>query len=298
MLTLNVADLSIVEVQQWLGYAVAPRPICFASTIDKEGNVNLSPFSFFNIFSSNPPVCVFSPSRRVRDNTTKHTLENILEVPEVVINMVDFAMVQQTSLASTEYAKGVNEFDKAGFTAIKSDFIRPPRVKESPVQLECVVTDIIPLGTENGAGNLILAQVKLIHIKEDILGANGMIDQRKLDLVARLGGNWYSRVTPESLFEVTKPLTSLGIGIDALPEDIKNSKVLTGNNLAQLGNVMSFPSDDEVKLFEMEPEIKDILDFTHGDQNTRSIQLHLKAKEFLEEGKVEEAWKVLLINRL
>ena len=296
MLTLNVADLSIVEIQQFLGYAVAPRPICFASTIDKEGNVNLSPFSFFNIFSSNPPVCVFSPSRRVRDNTTKHTLENVLEVPEVVINIVDYAMVQQTSLASTEYAKGINEFEKAGFTAIKSDYVKPPRVLESPVQLECVVTDVIPLGIGNGAGNLILAEVKIIHIKEEILGMDGMIDQHKLDLVARLGGNWYSRVTPESLFQVAKPLTTLGIGIDALPEDIKNSKILTGNHLGQLGNVTQLPNEDEVKLFELEPEVKDILDFTQGDQQTRTIQLHLKAREFLNDGMVDEAWKVLLIN--
>jgi flavin reductase (DIM6/NTAB) family NADH-FMN oxidoreductase RutF len=297
MLSLNVEDLSIMEVQQWLGYAVAPRPICFASTIDKAGNVNLSPFSFFNIFSSNPPVCVFSPSRRVRDNTTKHTLENVLEVPEVVINIVDYAMVQQTSLASTEYAKGINEFEKAGFTAIKSDLVKPPRVKESPVQLECIVTDVIPLGTGHGAGNLVLAEVKIIHIKEEILGVDGMIEQQKLDLVARLGGNWYSRVTPESLFQVAKPLTTLGIGIDALPDDIKNSKILTGNHLGQLGNVMELPNEDDVKLFELEPEIKDILDFTIGDQQTRSIQLHLKAKEYLDCGMVEEAWKVLLINQ-
>jgi flavin reductase (DIM6/NTAB) family NADH-FMN oxidoreductase RutF len=297
MLSLNIEDLSIMEVQQWLGYAVAPRPICFASTIDKAGNVNLSPFSFFNIFSSNPPVCVFSPSRRVRDNTTKHTLENVLEVPEVVINIVDYAMVQQTSLASTEYAKGINEFEKAGFTAIKSDLVKPPRVKESPVQLECIVTDVIPLGTGHGAGNLVLAEVKIIHIKEEILGVDGMIDQQKLDLVARLGGNWYSRVTPESLFQVAKPLSTLGIGIDALPDDIKNSKILTGNHLGQLGNVMELPNEDDVKLFELEPEVKDILDFTIGDQQTRTIQLHLKAREFLDDGMVEEAWKVLLINQ-
>ncbi|TKB98845.1 flavin reductase family protein [Pedobacter cryophilus] len=297
MLSLNIEDLSIMEVQQWLGYAVAPRPICFASTIDKAGNVNLSPFSFFNIFSSNPPVCVFSPSRRVRDNTTKHTLENVLEVPEVVINIVDYAMVQQTSLASTEYAKGINEFEKAGFTAVKSDLVKPPRVKESPVQLECIVTDVIPLGTGHGAGNLVLAEVKIIHIRKEILGVDGMIDQHKLDLVARLGGNWYSRVTPESLFQVAKPLTTLGIGIDALPDDIKNSKILTGNHLGQLGNVMELPNEDEVKLFELEPEVKDILDFTIGDQQTRTVQLHLKAKEFLDDGMVEEAWKVLLINQ-
>jgi flavin reductase (DIM6/NTAB) family NADH-FMN oxidoreductase RutF len=298
MLSLDIKDLSVIEIQSWLGYAVAPRPICFASTIDKAGHVNLSPFSFFNIFSSNPPVCVFSPSRRVRDNTTKHTLENVLEVPEVVINMVNYSMVQQTSLASTEYVKGINEFDKAGFTPIKSVLVKPPRVKESPVQLECVVTQVIPLGDGNGAGNLVLAEVKMIHIDEAILGADGKIDQYKIDLVARLGGNWYSKITADSLFEVVKPLAKLGIGVDALPEDIKNSNILTGNHLGQLGNVEKLPNEDEVKLFELEPEIKDLLDATLGDAKTRSTQLHLKAAEFLIQGKVEEAWKTLLIDFL
>ena len=296
MLSLDVKDLSVVEIQNWLGYAVAPRPICFASTIDKAGNVNLSPFSFFNIFSSNPPVCVFSPSRRVRDNTTKHTLENVLEVPEVVINMVNYSMVQQTSLASTEYAKGINEFVKAGFTPIKSEIVKPPRIKESPVQLECVVTQVIPLGTENGAGNLVLAEVKMIHIDEAILGADGKIDQHKIDLVARLGGNWYSKITADSLFEVVKPLTTLGIGVDALPNEIKYSKVLTGNHLGQLGNVMHLPIDDEVDTFSSRPEIKEILDATIGDSQTRATQLHLKAAELIDEGKVTEAWKVLLVS--
>ncbi len=296
MISLNVKDLSIVEIQQWLGYAVAPRPICFASTIDKSGNINLSPFSFFNVFSSNPPVCVFSPSRRVRDSTTKHTLDNVLEVPEVVINIVNYNMVQQTSLASTEYEKGINEFEKAGFTAIESILVTPPRVKESPIQLECIVTQVIPLGTGNGAGNLVLAEVKMIHFNESILDVNGKVDQLKIDHVARLGGNWYSRVTAESLFEVAKPLTTLGIGVNALPEDIRNSNILTGNHLGQLGNVEKLPNEDEVKLFELEPEIKDLLDATIGDAKTRSIQLHLKAAEFLVEGKVEEAWKTLLID--
>lgn len=294
MPSLAIKDLSIAEIQNWLGYAVAPRPICFASTIDKAGNVNLSPFSFFNIFSSNPPVCVFSPSRRVRDNTTKHTLENVLEVPEVVINMVNYSMVQQTSLASTEYAKGINEFEKAGFTPIKSLLVKPPRVKESPVQLECVVTQVIPLGDGHGAGNLVLAEVKMIHIDEAILSADGKIDQHKIDLVARLGGNWYSKITADSLFEVAKPLTTLGIGVDALPEEIKYSKILTGNHLGQLANVMHLPTDEEVNSFAIKPEVKEILDATIGDSQTRTIQTHLKAVELLDEGKVNEAWKVLL----
>lgn len=296
MLSLDVKDLSIVEIQSWLGYAVAPRPICFASTVDKAGNVNLSPFSFFNIFSSNPPVCVFSPSRRVRDNTTKHTLENVLEVPEVVINMVNYKMVQQTSLASTEYAKGINEFEKAGFTPIKSELVKPPRVKESPVQLECIVTQVIPLGDGNGAGNLVLAEVKMIHIDEAILGTDGKIDQYKIDLVARLGGNWYSKITADSLFEVAKPLTTLGIGVDALPNDIKYSKVLTGNHLGQLGNVMHIPTDEDVAIFCSKPEIKEILDATIGDSQTRTLQLHLKAAELLNIGEVNDAWKVLLVG--
>jgi flavin reductase (DIM6/NTAB) family NADH-FMN oxidoreductase RutF len=296
MLSLATKDLSVAEIQNWLGYAVAPRPICFASTIDKEGNVNLSPFSFFNIFSSNPPVCVFSPSRRVRDNTTKHTLENVLEVPEVVINMVNFSMVQQTSLASTEYAKGINEFEKAGFTPIKSELVKPPRVKESPVQLECVVTQVIPLGDGHGAGNLVLAEVKMIHIDESILGADGKIDQHKIDLVARLGGNWYSRITADSLFEVAKPLTNLGIGIDALPGEIKHSKILTGNHLGQLGNVMHLPTDEDVEAFATKPEIKEILDATIGDSQTRTTQLHLKAAELLNQENVTDAWKVLLVG--
>lgn len=296
MLSLAIKDLSIAEIQNWLGYAVAPRPICFASTIDKAGNVNLSPFSFFNIFSSNPPVCVFSPSRRVRDNTTKHTLENVLEVPEVVINMVSYSMVQQTSLASTEYVKGINEFEKAGFTPIKSVLVKPPRVKESPVQLECIVTQVIPLGTGNGAGNLVLAEVKMIHIDEAILDIDGKIDQHKIDLVARLGGNWYSRITSDSLFEVVKPLTTLGIGVDALPYDIKNSKILTGNHLGQLGNVMHLPTEEEIGAFASKPEIKDILDFTHGDNQTRTLQLHLKAADLLNQKNVADAWKVLLVG--
>ena len=296
MLSLDVKDLSVLEIQNWLGYAVAPRPICFASTIDKAGNVNLSPFSFFNIFSSNPPICVFSPSRRVRDNTTKHTLENVLEVPEVVINMVNYSMVQQTSLASTEYAKGINEFEKAGFTPIKSELVKPPRVKESPVQLECVVTQVIPLGDGNGAGNLVLAEVKMIHIDEAILGADGKIDQHKINLVARLGGNWYSKITSDSLFEVAKPLTTLGIGVDALPEEIRYSKILTGNHLGQLANVMYLPNDEEVNSFSSKPEIKEILDATIGDSQTRILQLHLKAGELLNIGEINDAWKVLLVG--
>lgn len=295
MLTLNVTDLSTLTLQNYLNYIVAPRPICFASTIDKAGNVNLSPFSFFNLFSVNPPICIFSPSRRVRDNTTKHTLENIMEVPECVINIVNYNMVQQTSLASVEYPKGTNEFIKAGFTELASDTVRPPRVAEAPVQLECVVNDIISLGQNAGAGNLVLAEIKRIHISEDILDAEGKIDQLKTDLVARLGGDWYCRVTPDNLFKIAKPNTKIGIGVDAMPKGIRNSTILTGNNLGQLGNVEALPTDEDIETYCQSDEIKELLDATIGDSQTRELQLHLKARQLLDEGRVEDAWKVLLI---
>ncbi|OAQ38191.1 flavin reductase [Pedobacter psychrophilus] len=296
MLSLNISDLTNQEAYQLLSTAIAPRPICFASTVDLAGNVNLSPFSFFNLMSSNPPICVFSPVNRGRDGSAKNTLENVREVAEVVINIVNYNMVQQTSLASTEYAKGVNEFTKAGFTEIASTKIKPPRVKEAPVQLECKVNDIIVLGNGGGAGHLIIAEVLAIHIHETILDENGKIDVFKIDQVARLGGNWYSRITKESLFEVAKPLSKLGIGIDALPYDVKNSKILTGNHLGQLGNVEHLPSDEEVEKYLQNHEIKDILDSTIGDANTRLLQIHLKAAELLDENRVEEAWKVLLVD--
>ncbi len=295
MLTLKTSDLSPAELQNYLQYAIAPRPICFASTIDKAGNVNLSPFSFFNLFSTNPPVCIFSPARRVRDNTTKHTLENVLEMPECVINIVSYDMVQQTSLASVEYAKGTNEFIKAGFTELKSELIKPPRVAEAPVQFECVVNQVISLGNNAGAGNLVLAEIKVIHIKEEILDENGKIDQVKIDLVARLGGDWYCRVTENNLFRVTKPVRTMGIGVDALPAGIKNSSILTGNNLGQLGNVETLPGDSEIETVKHQPDIKEILDSTIGDLSTREILLHSKAKVLLENGDVITAWKVLLI---
>jgi len=295
MLSINTADLSAVELQNYLQYAIAPRPICFASTVDKDGNVNLSPFSFFNLFSTKPPVCVFSPSRRVRDGSTKHTLDNIYEVPEVVISIVTYAMVQQMSLASVEYPKGVNEFIKSGFTPVASDLIKPPRVAESPVQFECVVNNVIALGAGPGAGNLVLAEIKLMHISEAILDESRRIDQQKLDLVARLGGDWYARVNSDNLFKVAKPNRHIGIGVDAIPYHIRNSKILTGNNLGQLGNVTELPTDEDVDSYAQQLEIKELLDATIGDSQTRELQLHLKAKALLEEGKVEEAWKVLLV---
>ncbi|WP_316806332.1 flavin reductase family protein [Pedobacter agri] len=295
MLTLKTEDLSAVQLQDYLQYAIAPRPICFASTIDAEGNINLSPFSFFNMFSTKPPICVFSPARRVRDNTTKHTLENVLEVKECVINIVNYDMVQQMSLASTEYAKGVNEFEKAGFTMLQSELVTPPRVAEAPVQFECVINQVIPLGDSHGAGNLILAEIKLIHINENILDENGKIDQQKIDLVARLGGDWYCRVTERNLFKVAKPLAKLGIGVDALPKSVRLSKVLTGNDLGMLGNIEHLPNEDEIDLVSNHPEVKEVLDATIGDVTNRERELHELARNFLKNGNVDLALKVVLL---
>ncbi len=295
MLTLHTADLTPMQLQNYLQYAIAPRPICFASTVDAVGAVNLSPFSFFNMFSTNPPMCVFSPARRVRDNTTKHTLDNVLSVKECVINIVNYNMVQQMSLASTEYGKGINEFEKAGFTMLESQMVKPPRVAEAPVQMECIVKEIIPLGDQNGAGNLILAEIKLIHIKEEILDSEGKIDQAKIDLVARLGGDWYCRVTSESLFKVAKPLTTLGIGVSALPFSVRNSSILTGNDLGMLGNVEALPSAEEIDSMQFNSNVKDILDATIGDSTTRERELHELAHQFLINGNVVDALKLVLL---
>lgn len=292
-----IIDLSVLppmQKQQWLQHAVAPRPVCFASTIDKEGNVNLSPFSFFNLFSSNPPIVVFSPARRVRDNSTKHTLENVLEVPEVVINIVDYDMVQQTSLASCEFPKGTNEFIKAGFTEEAATLVQPPMVKESKVKMECKVVEVKPLGNEGGAGNLVICEVLRMHVDDSILNEEGtMIDQHKLQLIARLGGDWYCKVDEQSLFHVAKPNTQLGIGIDALPETIRNSSVLTGNNLGQLANVHDYPTVDAT--FEDE-RLKNIIQYFSINPDEMDKELHTYAKELLDAGKVNEAWQVLLAD--
>jgi flavin reductase (DIM6/NTAB) family NADH-FMN oxidoreductase RutF len=294
MLSLETKNLTPLQIQAYLNHAVAPRPICLASTVDSEGNVNLSPFSFFNLFSVNPPVCVFSPSRRVRDNTTKHTLENLQQVPECVINIVNYDMVQQVSLSSVEYPAGVNEFIKAGLTELPSTLVKPPRVAESPIQLECVVKEIISLGDTPGAGNLVIAEIRVIHISEGILDEDGAIDQFKTDQVGRLGGDWYCRVTADNLFKVAKPVRTIGIGVDSIPHAIRNSKVLTGNNLGQLGNVEELPADEAIEAYAQSDELKEIFDATIGDSQTRELQLHLKAKQLLDEGRVEEAWMVLL----
>ncbi len=291
MISIEPHKLSTGKLHGYLLGAVSPRPICFASTIDGKGNVNLSPFSFFNVFSAKPPILVFSPARRGRDNTTKHTYENVLEVPETVINIVSYEMVQQVSLASTEYAKGINEFSKAGFTELPSEMIKPPRVAEAPVQLECKVNEVISLGNEGGAGNLVICEVVKLHIKEEILAEDGSIDPFKIDTVSRLGGNWYSRAKA-GLFEVPKPLTTLGIGVDSLPEEIRKSKVLTGNDLGMLGNVENFPNSEEINIFiNASEELKKIVSANNSEA------IHKKAQEFLCDGKIEEAWKVLLAKQ-
>ena len=292
MLTLELKDLKTAEKQNWLQHVIAPRPIAFASTISKEGNVNLSPFSFFNMFSTDPPVIIFSPSRRVRDNTTKHTLQNVLEIPEVVINICDYNMVQQLSLTSCDYPKEVDEFIKAGFTKQTALHIKPPMVKEAKVKLECKVLEIKSLGNTAGAGNLVIAEVLCIHIDETILNNEGtMIDQRKLQHVARLGGNWYSVVNEQSLFQVLKPNTQLGIGVDALPESIRNSSILTGNNLGMLANVNEMPVIDAC--FE-DDKLKNIFQYYSLNPDEMEKELHRYAKELLDAGKVNEAWQVLL----
>ena len=273
--------------------AIGPRPIAFASTIDENGRPNLAPFSFFNVFSANPPVLIFSPARRGRDNTTKHTYENLKKVPEVVINVVNHDIVEQMSLASTEYAEGVNEFVKAGFTEEPSEKIKPSRVKESPVQIECKVTEIKELGKDGGAGNLIISEVVAIHVREDLLDEKEAIDQTKIDLVGRMGGNWYTRAHGDALFEVAKPLTTLGIGVDAIPKDIRNSSILTGNDLGKLGNVEELPNETDVNDYKL-IELSEIFIELEDDQPILEKKLHELAHELLKENKVIEAWKTLL----
>lgn len=273
-MTIDPKEIPVGKMHSYLLGAVAPRPIAFASTIDIEGNVNLSPFSFFNCFGANPPILIFSPARRGRDNTTKHSYENVLDVPEVVINIVNYAIVQQMSLASTEYPKGVNEFVKAGLTQVASSVVKPPRVGEAPVAFECKVLQVIPTGTEGAAGNLVICEVVRMHIKDEILDSEGRIDPFKIDAVARMGGDWYCRANGESLFKVPKPLEKIGIGIDQLPAVLRNSKVLTGNDLGMLANVEKLP----------------------GDSHTVSddLKVHTQVHQLLEQSKIEDAWKMLI----
>ncbi len=290
MININPKEISVAKMQGYLQGAVTPRPIAFASTIDAAGNVNLSPFSFFNCFGSNPPLLIFSPARRSRDNTTKHTFENVNEIPEVVIHIVKYNMVQQMSLTSTEYEKGVNEFIKAGFTEVPSVMVKPPRVAEAPVAMECKVLQIIPTGDQGGAGNLIICEVIHMHIDEAILDSEGRIDPFKLDAVARLGGDWYCRVQGNAIFKVPKPLEKIGIGVDQLPERIRLSKILTGNDLGLLANVEWIPEPANVDEFKNNKELK--VAISKGESG-----LHQLAHGYLEVGNVEQAWRVLMIGR-
>lgn len=291
MLSFEPHTLSPSQLQDYLQSTVAPRPIAFASTVDINGTPNLSPFSFFNVFSSNPPILVFSPARRVRNNTTKHTLENCQATKQVVINVVNYDLVQQVSLSSTEYPEGTNEFLKSGLTMLPSDMVKPYRVAESPVQMECLVNEIIPLGNQGGAGNLIICEIVKIHIQESILDEKNRIDQSKIDLVSRLGGNWYSR-SNQGLFEVEKPLTSLGIGVDQIPEFIKKSKVFDGNDLGKLGNVESLPTREEITIFVKQNfAVKGVL------SSDDDLKIQKTAKEFLNNNDALSAWKVLLATK-
>ena len=290
MVSLLPSDLETPRLHGFLLGACGPRPIALARTVDADGHPNLSPYSFFNVFSANPPVLIFSPARRVRDNTVKHTLENIQQVPEVVINTVSYAMVQQMSLASSEYPKGVNEFTKAGFEMLPSQKVRPPRVAGAPAQFECVVAEVKPLGDQGGAGNLVFCEVVALHLDAELLDANGMPDPLRQDLVARMGGNWYNR-SAAGLFEVPKPLSTPGIGIDSMPEQVRLSPYLTGNDLGMLGNVSELPGTAEVAEFrKSHPELGALL--KASDQ----AGIHQLARTYLAENDVSSAWKILLAN--
>jgi flavin reductase (DIM6/NTAB) family NADH-FMN oxidoreductase RutF len=290
---LDLKNLSASEKQNYLQHAIAPRPICFASTIDKNGNVNLSPFSFFNIFSINPPIVLFSPSRRGRDSSTKHSYQNVLEVPEVVINLVDEDIVQQMSLTSCEFPKEVNEFHKAGLTEQPATVVKPPMVKESKVKLECKVIEVKSLGGLGGSGNLVICEVLKMHIDESILDDKGFIDQTKFHLVARMGGDWYCKVDESNLFRVDKPNVKLGIGFDALPPSVRASKILSGNDLGLLANVHEYPELDAS--FD-DDHLKQIVQYYGVNPDEMEKEIHRYAKKLLSQGKVAEAWQVLLTS--
>lgn len=293
MISILPKDLSIPKLHQYLLGAIGPRPIAFASTIDADGNPNLAPFSFFNVFSANPPILIFSPARSGRNNTTKDTYNNVKVHAEVVINVVNYNIVHQMSLASSPYAPGVSEFEKAGFTAMKSDLVQPLRVAESPVQFECKVIEVKELGTEGGAGNLIICEVVKFHINEAILDENGMIDQLKIDLVSRMGGNWYCRSDIHSMFEIQKPITTCGIGYDMLPKDILQSPILTGNDLGQLAGIENLPDETAVNEYKL-LELSDLFLSLENDSKSLEQALHVRAKQLLKENKLEEAWLSLL----
>jgi flavin reductase (DIM6/NTAB) family NADH-FMN oxidoreductase RutF len=297
MQSIKPSEIEVANFHQLLLGAVGPRPIAFASTISDSGQVNLSPFSFFNVFSAKPPILIFSPARRVRDNTSKHTLDNVLSTKEVVINVVNYAITEQMSLASTEYPEHINEFVKAGLTEQASLLVKPPRVKESPVQFECRVKEVIALGNQGGAGNLVISEVLLMHIDDSVFDEYGKIDPFKIDLVARMGGDWYCRAQGDSLFEVAKPLRKKGIGVDSIPKPIRDSFILSGNDLGKLGNVESLPSMMDVETFASDRSVEDILN-NSSDGLEKRERLHELAKELLAQGQVDNAWKALLCDRL
>lgn len=292
---INPKSIPTKELHGYLLGAVSPRPIAFATTMDAKGNINLSPFSFFNVFSSNPPIVIFSPSRRGRDNTTKDTYENVLEHKEVAISIVSYDMVEQMSLASTEYEKGVNEFTKSGFTELPSETISPPRVKEAKITMECKVNEVKPLGDQGGAGNLVICEVLLLHINDNLLDANGNIDPYKLGPVGRMGGDYYIHANGHSIFSLRGPVKEKGMGVDQIPETIRKSSILTGNDLGQLGNWGSIPSNEEIELFSGEPEVRAILD-SFDEEERIEEELHKLAHDLLKEGEVEMAWKTLMLK--
>ena len=293
MKSINPKEIEIPKLHRYLLGSVGPRPIAFASTIDSKGNINLAPFSFFNVFSANPPIMIFSPARSGRTNESKDTYNNVKEVPEVVINVVTHDMVHQMSLASSPYDSDVSEFEKAGFTSLASDIITPPRVKESPVQFECKVNEVIELGDQGGAGNLIICEVLRIHLKESLLDQNEMIDQHKIDLVSRMGGNWYCRADKNSMFEIQKPITTCGIGFDALPKDIRNSSILSGNDLGQLAGIEQLPNETDVNEYKL-LELSELFLSLEEDAVQLEIEIHKRAQDLLKRNLLEEAWLTLL----
>lgn len=293
MLTIHPSEIPVSKLHHYLLGAVGPRPIAFASTIDADGNDNLAPFSFFNVFSANPPIMIFSPARSGRTNETKDTYNNVKQIPEVVINVVNFDIVHQMSLASSPFAPGISEFEKAGFTALASETIRPKRVAESPVQFECKVIEVKELGDQGGAGNLVFCEVLRIHINEAVLDETGMIDQHKIDLVSRMGGNWYCRADQGSMFEIMKPITTVGVGFDQLPADIRSSEILTGNDLGQLAGIEEIPNETDVNEYKL-IELSDLFINLEDKPSELERELHLRAKELLKENKLNEAWMSLL----
>jgi len=293
MLSIDPKEVSVPKLHHYLLGSIGPRPICFASTIDENGVPNIAPFSFFNVFSANPPIAIFSPARSGRTNTTKDTYNNVKCIPEVVINVVNYDIVHQTSLASSPYPPETSEFEKTGLTPIPSDLVKPARIKESPIHLECKVLEVKELGAEGGAGNLVICEIIKLHISEDVLDENQMVDQEKIDLVARMGGNWYCRTDNNSMFQIEKPITTCGIGYDQIPEEIRNSKVLTGNDIGQLGGIEQLPNETDVNEYKL-LTLSELFIQYEDDAVTLELELHKRSKKMLEKNKLEEAWLTLL----